>query len=117
MDSFFNHLAEMLIKFPAYAPFMMLILIIGFIMYRAHISSDSKFTVFDLIQDKDTGKGSLEKIGLTLAYLTITWWFVDTAAQCKAGVEEVLAYGGLMGLTKAYNSWLSAKYNKPIEPQ
>lgn len=117
MDNFFNHLAEMLTKFPAYAPFMMLILILAFIMYRAHISAENKFNIFDLIQDKDTGKGSLEKIGVLAAYLSIMWWFVDLAAQGKATVDDVLAYGGIMGLSKAFNSWLSAKYNKPTNDQ
>lgn len=117
MDSFFNQVAMMLTKFPSYAPFLMLMLIMGIILYRAHVSSENKFSIFDLIQDKDTGKGSLEKIGVLMANITITWWFVDLAANGKATAEEVMTYGGLMGLSKAFNSWLSAKYNKPTDNQ
>jgi hypothetical protein len=113
MESFFNQLASLLVKFPAYAPFLMILFIMVFILYRAH-KSDNSFTVFDLVQDNTTLKASLEKIGMIVAMLSITWWFIDTSAQGKTSVDDVMAYGGIMGLAKFAQSWLNMKYgNKP----
>jgi hypothetical protein len=82
-----------------------------FVLYKAHASSNQQFTVYDLVEDPATGKGSLDKIGMLTAQLSITWWFIDTAAQNKATVEEVLVYGGLMGVSKFATQWLNMKYS------
>jgi len=112
MDAFFTQLLVLLQKFPAYVPFLMILLIVGGILYRAHKSS-RQFTIFDLIEDKNSGKGSLEKVGMLTAMLSLTWWFIDKTASDQTNVEDVLAYGGIMGLAKFASNWLSAAYNKP----
>lgn len=95
---------------PSYAPFIMVIIIMAIVLYRAHRNKEHAFTIFDLIEDEETGKGSLEKVGMMFAMLSITWWFIDDAAKGKIGVEEVLAYGGIMGLAKFADKWLNKKY-------
>lgn len=114
MNQTFQHFTDMMIKFPSYAPFFLILFIVAAILYRAHISSENKFCLFDLIQDKVTGKGSLEKVGMLTAMLTLTWWFVDLAADGKANVDDAIVYGGIMGLAKFGSSWLSAKYGQPV---
>jgi len=104
-----EHLA---LSFPAYLPYVMILGIITYIIYRANKDPERKFTIYDFIEDAGTGKGSLEKTGVVIAMLSITWWFVSLTAEGKAGYEDALAYGGLMGLSKFASTWLSAKYGK-----
>ena len=113
MDHIIQNVVEQflttLAKFPAYAPFILILGIVAVILYKAHTGED-KFSFFDLIKDKDTGKGSLEKVGMLTAMLSVTWWFVDLAARGVAKYEDAIAYAGLLGLAKFANNWLSAKY-------
>ena len=113
MDSVLNEITSLMAKFPSYAPFFTIIIVMSFILYKAHVSSDQKFKIYDLIEDKDTQRGSLEKVGMLTAMLSLTWWFIDLAAQGKVTVDDVMAYGGIMGLAKIASSWLSAKYGQP----
>lgn len=114
MDAFFSYLSIWMTKFPAYAPFIFILTVLAFILYKAHKSSDNKFTIFDLVMDKETGRGSLDKVGMLAAMLTITWWYVSLASQDKATFQDTLTYGGIMGLSKFASSWISAKYgNQP----
>ena len=110
-SSFTQYAADFFLRFPSYLPFLLIIGIISFILYKAHRDTDNKFTIFDFIEDDNgTGKGSLEKLGVLTAQLSITWWFVDIAASGTAKYEDVIVYGGVMGLSKFASSWLSAKY-------
>ena len=113
MEQVFGYLAVFLGKLsalPAYAPFMLILLIVAFILYRAHVGSND-FSVFDFIRDNDTGKGSLEKVGMLFAILTVTWWFMDLTARGVAKYEDAIAYAGLMGLARFAKSWVDARYN------
>jgi len=92
-------------------PFLSIIFLMMMILYGAHKSSDSKFVIFDLVSDKDTGKGSLEKIFMMLGSLAITLWFIDITIAGRATWEDAVAYGGLLGLAKIANTLISAKYN------
>lgn len=97
-----------------YVPFTFILAVVALILIRAHISAPavSPFSIFDLIQDKETGRGSLEKVGMLVAMLTLTWWFINMAVLGKATWEEAIAYGGILGLSKFANSWLSTKASK-----
>ena len=112
MDTFLAQLSIWMVKFPAYLPFIMVIGIMTFILYKAHEESNQKFTIYDLVEDPLTGKGSLEKIGMLTGQLSITWWFIDMAAQNKVTVEEVMVYGGMLGVSKFAGQWLNLKYGK-----
>lgn len=105
-----QYFIDLLLKFQMYIPFLMIIGIIAIILIRAHISSNQQFTIFDLIVDKDTGKGSLEKVGMLTAMLTVTWWFIDLTARGKSTWEDMVMYAGVLGLAKVANSFISAKY-------
>jgi len=96
----------------SYIPFILMLTIVAGILIRAHLSdpSQASFNLFDLIQDKETGKGSIEKVFVLLAGLSVTWWFIDMVARHVATWEDALAYGGLLGLAKVANSFISAKY-------
>jgi hypothetical protein len=112
MNSWSQYITDFLLRFPSYLPFFIILGIVGFILYRAHEDTNQKFTIFDLIEDNGTGKGSLEKIGMLLAQLSLTWWFIDLAASAKATYEEALAYGAIMGVSKFASNFLSAKYGR-----
>lgn len=111
MDNFITYLSAFATKFPSYIPFIFIIGIITIILIRAHHSDSTKFSFFDTLVDSTTGKASLEKIGLLTGQLCLTWWFVDLAASQKATIEEALTYGGIMGLSKAYDTFIKNKYN------
>jgi len=111
LDKIFTQTLSLAEKFPAYLPFFVILSIIAFILYKAHQDSNNKFSLLDFVSESNgSGHGSLEKLGMLASQLTITWWFVDLAAQSKAGVQEVLIYGGLMGVSKFASTFLSAKY-------
>ena len=102
--------------FAARAPFLLIMLVMALILYRAHRSDNTTFSVFHLVTDGVTGKGSVEKIGMIMAQLTVTWWFVDRAAKGLATVEEALVYGGLLGLARLADKWIGAKYGNEAKP-
>ncbi len=99
--------------FPNYLPFFIIIIAVIFLLYKAHKDTNEKFTVFDLIEDPTTGKGSLEKVGMLLAQLTLTWWFMNIAVSNKVTTEDVLSYGAVMGVSKIASAFIQAKYNRP----
>lgn len=100
---------------PAYVPFLFILSLMAFIMYRAHVSSEQKFNIYDTLIDSTSGKASIEKIGIWMAMLSVSWWFFDKVAQRTASWEDVIAYGGLMGLAKFANKWLKTKSTKASE--
>ena len=113
-DFLFNdYTFNIFLKLPSYLPFLTILLIVAFILRKAHTNEKSQFQIFDLIEDKKTGKGSLEKVGLLTAMLTLTWWFIELTVTGKAGAPESLVYGGLMGAQKVANSWLATKSLTP----
>lgn len=95
-----------------YVPFIIILGVVGFILYRAHVSAPevTPFSVFDLIQDKETGKGSLEKVGVLLGILLVSYWFCNAIFLGKATWEDAIAVSGILGLAKFANTWVAAKY-------
>ncbi len=110
MNSIIQYLTTTL---PTYIPFFIIIVAVASILYKAHTDTNEKFTVFDLIEDPTTGKGSLEKVGMLFAQLSLSWWFISTAASGKVTTEDILSYGAVMGVSKIANAFIQAKYNKP----
>lgn len=94
---------------PAYLPFLFILAVVGFIMYRAHISSSESFSIYHLVVDSKTKQGSVEKIMVLIAGLAITWWFIDLVAVQKADWNDAVAYGGLMGLAKVASDVIKSK--------
>lgn len=105
-------LSKILVYVPSYIPFIFIMVIVGLILYRAHVS-EASFNLFHLIEDTTTGKGSLEKVQLLLGGLTVTWWFMELCVQNKATWEDAICYGGLLGLSKFANKWLDIKSQQP----
>lgn len=99
-------ISDFLQKFPTYIGFIAIILLMALIMYRAHVSSDNHFSMFDLIEDSSTGKGALEKVGMLMAMLTLTWWFIDMCAKTLATWEVAATYASAMGVWKVANKYL-----------
>ncbi len=108
-----DNITHILNQLGPYLPFIMIMAIVALFMYRAHMDDNRKFTVFDLIEDPITGKGSLEKIALLIAILAMTWWFIDMAAAGKLTNSDVGTYGGLLGGSKIFNSFITSKYTPP----
>lgn len=98
-------------------PFLFIIAIMFMLMYYAHISSKERFNVYETLIDNVSGKASIERIGMWLAMLASTWWFFDKVATHTAGWEEMVAYTGVLGLTKVASSFISAKYHPPAAPK
>lgn len=98
--------------FTQYLPFLFLAFLIILLMISAHKSTDSKFFYYDLLCNTKTGKAAVEKILLLIAGLAITLWFMQTAANGKVTVNEVIAYGGVMGLAKFARDMISLNSDK-----
>jgi hypothetical protein len=109
---FIQSLADIALKFQQYLPFIFILGILSAILYKADKDSALQFRIYDLVSDPVTGKASLEKIGMLVGQLSITWWFMDRAAQSKATIEEVLVYGGLIGVSKVASQLINAKYGQ-----
>lgn len=108
MSSDYAMLIDFMQKFPSYIPAVLIYGLVAFILYRAHIGSNNKFTVFDLIEG-ESGRGSLEKVGLLTGMISLTWWFLDMIAQGKATWEVASAFGTMMGLYKIANKYIDSK--------
>jgi hypothetical protein len=67
------------------------------------------FSIFDLIQDGTTKKGSLEKVGVLIGILSVTLWFTELTAVGKATWEDAVAFGGLLGLAKVARDVITLK--------
>jgi len=100
---------------PAYVPFLFILGLVGFIVVHAHYSSKESFNVFHLLTDSVTERGSLEKVMMLFAGLSITWWFMSSVAVGKATYEDAIAYGGLLGLAKVAKDVINLKSTKPTK--
>jgi hypothetical protein len=99
-----------------YTPFLIILITVLTLLISAHLAAPSStpFSIYDLIQDKETGKGSLEKVGVLLALLLVAYWFCNLIYLDKANWEDAIAVSGILGLAKFANTWLAAKYvNSP----
>lgn len=103
-------MTEMILTNAAYIPFLLIIIIMSLLMLRAHISSQSRFNLYETLIDASSGKASLERVGMWFAILSITWWFIDKSAKGTATWEDMLAYAGVLGLTNIAASVIAAKY-------
>jgi ABC-type methionine transport system permease subunit len=100
-----------------YVPFLTIITLVAVIMYKAHGDSNSQFSMYDLVSSSISLKASIENIGMLMAMLAVTWWFMDLAAIHKATWTDAVAYGGLLGLAKVANKALDLKFtNKSYAP-
>lgn len=99
-----------------FLPFLFIIFIMIMLMYHAHTSSNERFNIYETLIDNETGKASIERIGMWLAMLASTWWFFDQVASKSAGWEEMVAYTGVLGLTKVASSFVNAKYPSTKTP-
>lgn len=100
----------------AHIPFLIIISLVTLILWRAHFSTESPFSVNHMIINSVTGKGSVEKVLVLLAGLSVTWWFMDLSALHKATWSDAVAYGGLLGLAKIADKALDIKSGvKPVE--
>lgn len=100
---------------PTAIPFLFIILIMFMLLYYAHKSSEERFNIYDTLIDSNTGKASIERIGMWLAMLASTWWMFDKVASKTAGWEEMVAYTGVLGLAKLGSAFISAKYRSPSD--
>lgn len=68
-----------------------------------------------MLIESNTGKASIEKIGILMGMLSISWWFFDKVAMHTATWEDAIAYGGLLGLAKVANKLIESKYPQSKE--
>lgn len=93
-----------------YIPFTIIIGIIVFVLYLSHNKENTPFLIEDLVVDHVTKRGSLEKVLMLTGGLCAVWWFIGRCAAGLAGFEDMMALTTVLGLSKAWNSWLGAKY-------
>jgi len=103
------------INIASYIPFLFILGVMWVLMYNAHKDPDVSFNIYDCLVDPITKEADTKRIGVVLAILTLTWWFVDEAARGTAGVEDAIAYGGMLGLAEFASIWLKSKY--PTSPK
>jgi hypothetical protein len=94
---------------PSYLPFLFILVLIGFVLYKAHRDKSESFNIYHLVVNSKTNRGSLEKVLMLTAGTAITWWFIDRVAIGKASWEDAAAYGTLMGLAKVANDMINSK--------
>ena len=94
---------------PSYAPFTLIMFIYGWFLFKAHNNEGSPFNFFDLFLATETGKASLEKTGLLLGQLTVTWWFIDLAAKDKATAAEAAVYIGALIIARGASKLIDSK--------
>ena len=85
-------------------------------MYRAHKSSESKFSVYDYLIDPITGKASISRTLQMTAGATATWTIIKEASTNSLSVEMFLAYLMCMGLSEGYAKYIAYKSNQPPPP-
>lgn len=98
------------INIASYIPFLFILGVMWVLMYNAHKDPDVSFNIYDCLVDPITKEADTKRIGVVLAILTLTWWFVDEAARGTAGVEDAIAYGGMLGLAEFASIWLKSRY-------
>jgi hypothetical protein len=105
---FIAHVVRVIVD-SGFVPFLLIITLVAIIMWRAHVDSNARFNIYDLVSNNITQKASVESIGMLMAMLSVTLWFMDLAAQHKATWSDAVAYGGLMGLAKVANKVIDSK--------
>lgn len=97
-------------KFLNYLPQIAIFISLIAIIYSAHKSSDSKFSVFDYLIDPATGKASITKTLQVTAGITATWVVVKLAVDNTLTVDMFGVYLAALGVSEAWSRFIGAKY-------
>ena len=97
-------------KFLNYLPQMAIFISLIAIIYTAHKSSESKFSVFDYLLDPTTEKASITKTLQVTAGITATWVIVKMAVNNTLTVEMLAVYLAALGVSEAWSKFIGAKY-------
>jgi hypothetical protein len=92
-----------------FIPYILMVLMFGFIMYQAHKSSESKFNVYDYLIDPNTGKASISRTLQMTAGATATWTIIKQASMNSLTVEMFGVYLCAMGLAEGYSKYIAYK--------
>lgn len=93
-----------------YFPHLVTVLLLFWILYKAHTDTASTFRIYDYFIDPVTNKASITKTLQMIAGLSGTW------IVCKMEVDKTLTvdffgvYLAAMGLSEAYTKFVGAKY-------
>ena len=99
-----------------FIPYILMVLMFGFIMYRAHKSSESKFNAYDYLIDPTTGKASISRTLQMTAGATATWTIIKEASMNSLSVEMFLVYLASMGLSEGYAKYITYKTQSTQPP-
>lgn len=97
-------------KFINYLPQIAIFISMIAIIYAAHKSTESKFSVFDYLLDPVNGKASITKTLQVTAGITATWVVVKFAVNGTLTVEMFGVYLAALGVSEAWSKFIGAKY-------